>query len=101
MNENCNCACTKKTERTEEQIKKLVNRLNRIEGQIRGIRGMIEAGAYCVDILTQSAAAGAAISSFNRDLLSAHIENCVARDIKSGKDGAVEELVQTILKLIK
>ena len=101
MNDNCNCACTKTTERTEEQIKKLVNRLNRIEGQIRGMRKMIEAGAYCADILTQSAAAGAAINSFNRDLLAAHIENCVARDIKTGKEGAAEELVQTVLKLIK
>ena len=101
MENNCKCACAKTTERTEEQIKKLVNRLNRIEGQIRGIRGMIEADAYCADILTQSAAAAAAINSFNRDLLSAHIETCVVRDIRSGKEDAVEELVQTILKLLK
>ncbi len=95
------CCCCKKTERTEEERRKLINRLNRIEGQIRGIRGMLERDAYCNDILIQSAAVNAAVNSFNKELLSSHIHTCVVRDIRDGKDEVVDELVATIQKLMK
>ncbi len=95
------CSCCKKTLRTEEERKKLINRLNRIEGQIRGIKGMIEKDAYCNDILIQSAAVNAAINAFNKELLSSHIHTCVARDIRNGDDEVIDELVTTIQKLMK
>lgn len=98
------CCCggnVKKTERAEKDKKKLVNRLSRIEGQIRGIKKMIENDAYCNDVLIQSAAVGAAINSFNRELLSNHIHSCVVRDIREGKDEVVDELMVTLQKLIK
>lgn len=96
----CNC-CEKHTKRTEEQKKKLVNRLNRIEGQIRGIRKMIENDAYCNDVLMQSSAVSAAVNSFNKDLIASHIRGCVARDIRDGKDEVIDELVETLQKLMK
>ena len=97
---NCS-ACEKHTERGEEEKKKLINRLNRIEGQVRGLRGMIERDAYCADVLTQSAAVSAAINAFNRDLLARHIRSCVVRDIRAGEDGTVDELVALVQKLMK
>ena len=96
-----NCCCCKTTERTEDETKKLVNRLSRIEGQIRGIKGMLEKDAYCVNILTQSAAVSAAINAFNKELLSSHIHSCVVRDIRAGDDAVVDELVGLIQKLMK
>lgn len=96
----CEC-CGKTTDRTEEERKKLIHRLNRIEGQIRGIRGMIEKDAYCTDILMQSAAVNAAVNSFNKDLIASHIRGCVTRDIRDGKDEVVDELVATLQKLMK
>lgn len=96
----CKC-CEKTTDRSEEERKKLINRLNRIEGQIRGIRGMIEKNAYCNDILIQSAAVNAAVNSFNKDLIASHIRGCVARDIREGNDEVVDELVVTLQKLMK
>lgn len=98
------CCCggnVKKTERAEKDKKKLVNRLSRIEGQIRGIKKMIENDAYSNDVLIQSAAVGAAINAFNRELLSNHIHSCVVRDIREGKDEVVDELMVTLQKLIK
>ena len=98
------CCCggnVKKTERAEKDKKKLVNRLSRIEGQIRGIKKMIENDAYCNDVLIQSAAVGAAINAFNRELLSNHIHSCVVRVIREGKDEVVDELMVTLQKLIK
>lgn len=98
------CCCggnVKKTERAEKDKKKLVNRLSRIEGQIRGIKKMIENDAYCNDVLIQSAVVGAAINAFNRELLSNHIHSCVVRDIREGKDEVVDELMVTLQKLIK
>ena len=96
------CACHRKTtQRKEEEKKKLIHRLNRMEGQIRGIRKMLESDAYCTDLLTQSAAVSAAIHSFNRDLIASHIRGCVARDIRAGKNEVVEELVMTLQKLMK
>ena len=103
--EACSCCCgtpsTKHTDRTEAERKKLINRLKRIEGQIRGIIGMLENNAYCNDILIQSAAVNAAVNAFNRELRSNHIHNCVARDIRQGKDETIDELVATLQKLMK
>ena len=101
MEENTACTCCKTTSRSEDEVKKLCNRLNRIEGQIRGIRGMLEKDAYCADILTQSAAVSAAMNAFNRELLSSHIHSCVVRDIRSGDDAVVDELVALMQKLMK
>ena len=81
--------------------KKLIHRLNRIEGQIRGIRGMVEKNAYCADILTQSTAVNAAVNAFNKELLASHIRECVARDIRDGKDEVIDELMVTLQKLMK
>ena len=94
------CLSQKKTERSEEEKKKLINRLSRIEGQIRGIRNLVENDAYCVDILTQSAAAKNAFAAFNRELLRRHIEGCVVRDIKSD-EADIDELMDIIGKLMK
>ena len=98
--EVCGC-CSKTTERSEEERKKLIHRLNRIEGQVRGIRGMVEKDVYCADILVQSAAVNAAVNAFNKELLASHIRGCVARDIREGKDEVVDELVATLQKLMK
>ena len=98
--EMCGC-CGKTTDRSEEERKKLIHRLNRIEGQIRGIRGMVENNAYCADILIQSAAVNAAVNAFNKELLANHIRTCVARDIRDGKDDVIDELVATLQKLMK
>ena len=98
--EICNC-CHKTKERSEDEYKKLINRLNRIEGQIRGIKGMVENNAYCTDILIQVSAVNAALNAFNRELLSNHIRTCVARDIKNGQDDTIDELVETLQKLMK
>ena len=94
------CGCRHK-QRTEEEYKHLITRLNRIEGQIRGIRGMVENDAYCPDILVQSAAAGAALNAFNKELLASHIRTCVVEDIRDGKDEVIDELVATLQKLMK
>lgn len=94
------CFSQKKTERSEDEKKKLINRLSRIEGQIRGIRNLVENDAYCVDILTQSAAAKNAFAAFNRELLRRHIEGCVVRDIKND-EADIDELMDIIGKLMK
>ena len=95
------CCCQKTKVRTDEEYKSLMNRLNRIEGQIRGIRGMVENDAYCPDILVQSAAAGAALNAFNKELLASHIRTRVVEDIRDGKDEVIDELVATLQKLMK
>lgn len=95
------CCCQRRKERTPEEYSKLINRLNRIEGQIRGIRGMVENNAYCPDILIQSAAVNAAVNAFNKELLASHIRTCVADDIREGKDEVIDELVATLQKLMK
>ncbi|MBQ2973027.1 MAG: metal-sensing transcriptional repressor [Clostridia bacterium] len=96
-----NECCRKTKQRTEEEYKNLIHRLNRIEGQIRGIKGMIEKSAYCTDILVQSSAVSAAMNAFNKELLANHIKTCVAEDIRNGKDETVDELVATLQKLMK
>ncbi len=96
----CNC-CAKKKHRNEEEYHTLINRLNRIEGQVRGIKGMVENDAYCTDILTQVSAVQAALNAFNKQLLSNHIHTCVFEGIKNGDSEVVDELVTAIQKLMK
>lgn len=96
----CEC-CMKTKERTDKEYKDLINRLSRIEGQIRGVKGMVEKNAYCTDILMQVAAVNAALNSFNKVLLANHIKSCVTQDIKDGKEETVDELVTVLQKLMK
>lgn len=100
MEKECEC-CKKTKERSAEEYKKLINRLNRIEGQVRGIKGMIENNAYCTDVLIQTAAVNAALDSFSRELLSNHIRSCVADNIREGNDDVIDELIDTLGKLMK
>ncbi|MCC8169855.1 MAG: metal-sensing transcriptional repressor [Oscillospiraceae bacterium] len=96
------CCCGKKTkERSPEEYQKLIYRLNRIEGQIGGLKRMVEKNAYCTDILIQSSAATAALNAFNKELLANHIRTCVADDIRTGNDEVIDELVNTLQKLMK
>ncbi|MBO4297997.1 MAG: metal-sensing transcriptional repressor [Clostridia bacterium] len=83
------------------EARSLMNRLNRIEGQVRGVKGMVEKDAYCVDILTQVAAIQAALNAFNRELLGNHIRTCVAEGIRAGEDEVIDELVATVQKMMK
>ena len=100
VEENC-CCSGKTTQRTPEARKALINRLRRIEGQVRGLQNMLENDAYCTDVLTQSAAVSAALAAFERELLAAHVRGCVARDLRAGKDEVVDELVTTMQKLMR
>lgn len=93
--------CHKTKERSEKEYRDLIHRLNRIEGQVRGIRRMVENDAYCTDILIQVSAVNAAMNSFNKVLLANHIRTCVAEDIRAGKDETIDELVGTLQKLMK
>jgi len=93
--------CCKKTVRNTEEVKKLMNRLSRMEGQIRGIRNMLENDAYCNDILIQSAAVTSAMNAFNRELIASHMKTCVARDLREGNEAVIDELVATLQKLMK
>lgn len=96
------CCCSGKHKaRNETERKDLVNRLRRIEGQVRGLESMLEKDAYCTDILTQVAAVNAALNSFSKELLSEHVRTCVARDIRAGKDEVIDELVGVLQKLMK
>ena len=88
-------------ERSDEEIKDLVTRLNRIEGQIRGIHKMIDEGAYCVDVLTQVNAARCSLNSFSKVLLASHIKSCVKDDVKNGSDEKIDELVELLQKMMK
>lgn len=101
MPEQTECGCYKTKERSEKEYKDLINRLNRIEGQVRGIKGMVERDVYCIDILVQVAAVNAALNSFNKLLLANHIKTCVTRDIQEGKEETVDELVAVLQKLMK
>lgn len=95
------CCCRKTKERSDKEYKSLMNRLNRIEGQVRGIKKMVENNAYCPDILIQVSAINAALNAFNKELLSNHLKSCVINDIKSGNDEVIDELVATLHKLMK
>lgn len=93
--------CCKKKVRSEEEQKKLMHRLNRIEGQVRGIKKMLEEDAYCPDILIQVSAINSALNSFNKELLEEHIRTCVVREILEGDSGTIDTLMQTLKKLMK
>ena len=95
------CCAGKTKVRNEKEYKLLLNRLNRIEGQVRGVKKMVESDSYCTDILIQVAAINAALNAFNRELLSQHIKSCVLDDIKNSKDETIEELIVTLKKLMK
>ena len=99
--ETLGCERCKTKNRGEEEKKDLLNRLKRIEGQVRGLQGMVEKDAYCVDVLTQVTAVSAALDSFSRLLLSNHIHTCVAEDLKNGKDEVVDELMSLMQKMMK
>ena len=94
------CCAVRTKKRSEEELRSLSNRLNRIEGQIRGIRGMLERDAYCPEILAQAAAARAALDSFSRELLSNHIHSCVAEDIRAGREDTMDELLSLLQKML-
>ena len=93
--------CERKKKRGEEEFKSLMNRLKRIEGQVRGVEKMLENDAYCPDILTQVSAINSALNSFNKELLASHMKSCVINDIRAGKDEAIDELVATLQKIMK
>ncbi len=95
------CCCGRKKERTDKEYKDLLNRLSRVEGQIRGIKRMVEEDCYCPDIMVQVAAANAALKSFNKVLLANHIRTCVVDDIRNGQDDTIEELIETLGKVMK
>ena len=101
MEEIKECCCHKTKKRTEKEHRDMLNRLSRIEGQVRGIKRMVEEDAYCVDILTQVSAVNAALNSFNKVLLAEHIKTCVTEDVKAGKEETVDELVKVLQKLMK
>lgn len=100
MEEKKEC-CHKTKERTDKEYRDLLNRLSRIEGQVRGIRKMVENDSYCTDILIQVSAVNAALNSFNKVLLANHIRTCVAEDIRDGREETIDELVDTLKKLMK
>lgn len=93
--------CSKTKERSESEYKALINRLSRIEGQVRGIKKMVENDAYCTDILIQVSAVNAALNSFNKVMLANHIRTCVAEDIRNGREETIDELVVTLKKMMK
>jgi DNA-binding FrmR family transcriptional regulator len=97
----CPSCCSRKKNRSDEEYKALSNRLNRISGQVKGIQKMLDESAYCPDILIQVSAVTAALNAFSRELLSNHIRTCVANDILAGKEGAADELVDTLRKILK
>lgn len=101
MENECCCCSKRKKERSPEEYKCLMNRLCRIEGQIKGIKNMLENDAYCPDILIQVSAVNAALNSFNKALLANHLKSCVIEDIRKGNDQVVDELVETLQKLMK
>lgn len=97
----CPYCSGKHKEREEKEKKDLMNRLKRIEGQVRGVEGMLESGAYCTDILMQVSAINSALNSFNKVLLANHMKSCVTENIRQGNDEIIDELVSVMQKLMK
>lgn len=93
--------CHPEKQRSDEEKRALLNRLSRIEGQVRGLKNMIEKDAYCVDVLTQASAASSALSGFSREVLKNHVSTCVIEHIRAGDDAVVEELLGILTKLMK
>ena len=102
LEQEADCTCSHKTkERSDKEYQDLMNRLKRIEGQVRGIQGMLQKDAYCADVLMQVAAVNAALNSFNKALLANHVRTCVADNIREGNDEVIDELVILLQKLMK
>ena len=95
------CCCERKKKRSEKEFKSLMNRLKRIEGQVRGVENMLENDAYCPDILIQVSAINSALNSFNKVLLAEHLKTCVVDDIKAGREDTIEELTETLKKVMR
>ncbi len=95
------CSCHESKHRTKDEVRALQNRLKRIEGQVRGLQGMIERQAYCPDVLNQVAATRAAMDAFAKELLASHIRTCVVQDVQDGRQDTVEELIETVGRLLK
>lgn len=101
QNSELTCETCRRKVREEQEYKDLLNRLSRIEGQVRGVKGMVEQDCYCVDILNQVSAIQSALNSFNKVLLANHVKSCVVEDIREGREEAVDELVNILQKLMK
>ena len=101
MSETACCSSGRKKHRTEEERQALMNRLSRVEGQIRGIRRMLDEEAYCIDILNQVSAANCALNGFAAELLARHLRSCVADDVRSGGEEKLDEAIRTVRKLMK
>ena len=99
--ENTDTCCERTRVRSDKEYKDLMNRLKRIEGQVRGVQKMLESNAYCPDIMVQVSAINSALNSFNKSLLASHMRNCVADDIRAGRDETIDELVETLQKVMK
>ena len=99
--ETLHACCCRHKKRSEEEYKSLIHRLNRIEGQIRGIRGMVEKDIYCADILVQVAAVNSALNGFSKELLAQHVRTCVADDLRAGSEEKLDELIKLLPKLMK
>lgn len=97
----CNPEEVKHKQRNASERADLIKRLNRIEGQVRGVKAMVEDDRYCVDIVTQVSAIQAALNAFNKELLARHVKSCVAEDIRAGNEDAVDELCELLKKLMK
>ena len=98
--QDCPCSVRKKT-RDEKERRELMNRLKRIEGQVRGLQRMLDEDAYCPDVLVQASAVSSALNGFCRTLLAEHLRTCVSDDIRAGREEAVDELMETLKKLMK
>ena len=96
-----NCCCEKKKMRTDEEKRALINRLSRIEGQVRGIKQMLEEDKYCIDILTQTSATSSALNSFAKEILETHIRSCVSEGVKNGDNEKIEELIYAIERFVR
>lgn len=99
--QECACCVGKQKARSEKEYKDLMNRLKRIEGQVRGVQKMIENDAYCTDVMTQVAAINAALNSFNKVLLNNHLHTCVADHVRQGDDEVLDELSELLRKLMR
>ena len=99
--EHMNHDMHKHTHRENQEIIDLTNRLNRVEGQVRGIKTMVESDVYCDDILIQVAAVKSALDAFASQLFAQHIKTCVIRDIQAGKAEIVDELMTTVKRLTR
>lgn len=94
------CCEHRTRERNEEELKKLLNRLSRVEGQVRGIRKMLEEDSYCIDIVTQVSAVTSALNSFTKEILTQHFETCVKTDLEQGSDEKLLEALDAIKRIL-